>query len=152
MSTSSGSYQEPSTSGSYQEPSTSAEEIAARDIRQGLDPIFDSTGSDFLVLRDGPWGEEVTNNVVTAVVWQYTTTPKASLIGPLAQPTEITIDGTSYVVTNEGEDPQVLRFIDWFTAYSVLGLIAASRIPSTSITETDPAAIAAWLAAQQTTS
>ena len=140
------------SSDSYGEPSSPAEEIAENDIRQGLDPIFDSTESNFSVLREGPWGEEITNNVVTAVVWQYTTTPKASLIGPLAQPTEITIDGTSYVVTNEGEDPQVLRFIDWFTAYSVLGLIAASRIPSTSITEADPATMVAWLAAQQTTS
>ena len=114
-------------------PESQAEEIVAGDVIDGLAEQFAPAGPGFQLISGPEWETPITNGDVTVVVWRFTATPTAALVGNSITAEEVRIEGTTHVIGDLG-DPTLMRYVDWISAYSNLGLIGAQRVPGTPTT------------------
>ena len=114
-------------------PETEVETLVANDVTSGLADQFTPSGPGFQLISGPEWDTPITNGAVAVVVWRFTATPTSALIGDNITPEEVQIDGTTHVIGDLG-DPTLMRYVDWISAYSNLGLIGAQRVSGTPTT------------------
>lgn len=110
------------------------EMVVANDVTSGLAEQFTPSGPGLQLISGPEWETPITNGDVTVVVWRFTATPTSALIGGNITPEEVEIDGTTHVI-GDLDDPTLMRYVDWISAYSKLGLIGAQRVPGSPTTD-----------------